>query len=267
MNRSQALKPSRRALLSAAASLAPIVAMSVTPFQSPAIASPGGNAALIAGAKLIADLAQKAKVALDHWSKCEQRFDEIRPQKPETLLWGLGSPVRYAQGLDYRKNGKTYLWCSTDDIEKCRHKTFFMYAFMGTGDPVSGERDDEFLETHWPVEGWERWVDKKRQKRFAKLLANYDAWIAADKAARVMSGLDAADDVLADADNAVWQVYDQMLEITPTTLEGFRAMATACALAFALEGKISPSTFGIEMVTKIMSALTGLPIVQDEEDA
>jgi hypothetical protein len=261
----QNLKPSRRALLSAAATLAPIAIVNATPFQSPAIASPiGGDAALVAGAKLIAELAQKAKVAEDAWSKCEERFEEIRPRKPEALLWGLGSPVRYARGTSYRKNGREYLWCSTDQIEEFRHKTFFMYSFMGSGEP-SEAHDTEFLETHWPVEGWERWVDKKRQKSFAKLLAAYDEWIAADNAARVMSGIDAAGDVLADADDAVWQVYDQMLEITPTTMEGFRAMATACALA-CWEGKINPGSYGVEMVSKIMSGLTGMPIVHDDEE-
>jgi hypothetical protein len=257
------LKPSRRSLLSAAATLVPLVVANATPLQIPAIA--GGDAALVAGARLIAELAQKAKVALDGWSECEQRFEEIRPAKPESLLWGLGSPVTYAKGLTARVNGKTYLWCSTDQIEEFRNKTFYQYAFMGDGEPEDGH-DTEFLEAHWPVEGWERWVDKKRQKRFAKLLADYDEWIAADNAARVMSGLDAAGNVLADCDDAVWQVYDQMLKITPTTLEGFRAMATACALA-CWDGKINPGNSGAEMVSKIMAALTGLPIAQDDEEA
>lgn len=220
---------------------------------------------MIAGAALIAELAQKAKVAEDAWSKCEERFEQIRPKKPESLLWGLGSPVWYARDLDYVKNGKTYLWCDTDEIEEFRHKTFYMYAFMGEGDPEP--RDTEFLETHWPVEGWERWVDKKRQKSFAKLLAAYDEWIAADNAARVMSGIDAAGDVLADADDAVWQVYDQMLEITPTTLDGYKAMAAACASAFCWEDKINRRrNLRVEMVAKIMSGLTGMPIVHDDEE-
>ncbi len=55
MNNIQDLKPSRRALLSAAATLVPIAVANATPLQIPAIAS--GDAALVAGAIVAPDIA------------------------------------------------------------------------------------------------------------------------------------------------------------------------------------------------------------------
>jgi hypothetical protein len=112
-------------------------------------------------------------------------------------------------------------------------------------------------------ESWERWPDEIRQKRFSKLLADYDEWVAADKAAREISGVDAAEMVVADCESDVRQAYDRMLAITPTTLEGYRAMAMACAIA-CWDGEVDPEGKGAEMIAKILAGLTGLPIVQDD---
>lgn len=198
-------------------------AMRPASMATPALAKgqQGDDAALIEGAKLIAELARKLEAANDHYSECYDRYEEIRPRKPETLLWGLGSPVTYCKGPRHHKDGKIYLWCDVDEIEEFCHKTFFQYSFIGT-EPVLEEHDTELLDANWPVEGWERWVDKRRQKRVAKLLADYDEWKAADNAAYVMCGVTAACTAASDCEDAVWQVYDQMHESRPR-----RSMAIA----------------------------------------
>jgi hypothetical protein len=83
----------------------------------------------------------------------------------------------YCKGPRYHKEGKIYLWCDLDEIEEFRHKTFFQYAFVGSG-PMLEEHNTEFLAPNRPVEGWERWIDKNAR--------------ATDNAAREMSGMDAA---------------------------------------------------------------------------
>jgi hypothetical protein len=165
---------SRRSFLAAAAVAGAIGPIAIID-TAPAIADSGGDAALIAKAEQIAELSRRWDVAIERWGECHDRYVEMRGHKQETLLWKPGSPVRQATGQFYHKDGKTYPWCCTDEIEEFRHKTFFQYMFVGPG-RMSEQRTSKFLDENWPVEGWERWPDEVRQKRFSKLLADYDEW-------------------------------------------------------------------------------------------
>jgi hypothetical protein len=252
---------SRRAFVVGAASTALVPA---------AVASspPAADLQLVSMAQEIADL----QVQLDECNKaCNRTFDEfvrLRPERPRSLLWQITDPVGY--GDRYRaEDGRTYMWCNFADIRKLRGKVYRQWAFLGNTEQWKALGLEPGDDLKFPVVGhehlFESWPDPHADKRAAELLEALDRYDAAKDAAYTASGLKAAEAENERLCSQQGQIFLRMIEIQPTTIEGYRAQARALVIN-CWSGTIEDSdTADKKMIARMMTNLTGLPIVDDEE--
>lgn len=249
---------SRRRFLAAAAAagaiLAPNVAMSV----------PAGDDAKLVGlaARLTADR-KKMDVLEAEQRLAHERFLELCPEKPEALLWRWNDIVGSERGTTFVRDGKHLSWCNAGEIRKLRGKTMVSYEFIGTDAdhdtmPVRGY-DDLGADPKY-AHFFEAVPNAKRQARADQLIAALDEYEAAERAAEVMSGLDARDEQFEALEGQMLDAFRQMTRLVPTTLDGYRAMATA-VVAYCWSGKIERGQYGDERaIASMFSNLTGVPI-------
>jgi hypothetical protein len=237
------------------------------------LALPPADNELVALAIEITMLRQQLDAANKISDECYSEYNRIKPKKPTTLLWRVTDPVSYSQETIHAEGGKQYLWCSESDIEKKRRKQLWQYAFLGTADEYEALGGDavfsDVTEMKWPVKGseqlWERWPQKRSQRRLAKLVQALDEYKALKASAWQKSGIDAADAVGDAILEKIDGIYSRMCELRASTLEGFRAQMVG-VIMYEKGGKIkalAPEDDG-ELLHRLMSSLTGIPIESDE---
>ena len=252
---------SRRAFIGGAASTALVpVAVASTP--------PTADLQLVSMAQEIADLQVQLDASNEACSRTFDEFDRLRPERPRSLLWQITDPVGY--GDRYRAaDGRNYLWCNFADIGKLRGKVHRQWAFLGNAEQWKALGLEPGDDLKFPVVGhghlFESWPDPHADKRAAELLEALDRYDAAKDAAYAASGLKAAE---AENERLCIQqseIFRRMIEIQPTTIEGYRAQARALVIT-CWSGTIGDSdTADKKMIARMLSNLTGLPIVDDDE--
>jgi hypothetical protein len=224
-----------------------------------AAASP--DAELIHLAKQIADLKIQSDAAAAEYERCYEIYNAMNPQRSRKLLWRPGDPVGYMCPDEDRK-----AWCSHDDIDRLRDRTSFgQWMFIGTPQeaeklglqnwrdqrvkPVTGH-DDLFININGE---WDR-------RRAQELIEALDEYHAAEEAANTISGCNAADEVSDALHTQTDELFERMLQLKPSTLEGYQAMAAA-VISFCWSGQIHHSGCSDQrMIAAMMASLTGAPI-------
>jgi hypothetical protein len=247
----------RRAFLSTAALALPAIALA-----GPAVhAAASPDAELIHLAKQIADLKIQSDAAAAEYERCYEIYNAMNPQRSRKLLWRPGDPVGYMCPDEDRK-----AWCSHDDIDRLRDRTSFgQWMFIGTPQeaeklglqnwrdqrvkPVTGH-DDLFININGE---WDR-------RRAQELIEALDEYHAAEEAANTISGCNAADEVSDALHTQTDELFERMLQLKPSTLEGYQAMAAA-VISFCWSGQIHHSGCSDQrMIAAMMASLTGAPI-------
>jgi hypothetical protein len=98
--------------------------------------------------------------------------------------------------------------------------------------------------------------------RAAEVMSAWHEWQRGLERARQESGFAAAEDRVKAVIDEADDVYQQMLELKPTSLEGFRALALAI-VENCWFGKIERGDRAADRgVAVIISALTGVPVIE-----
>ncbi|MBI5260252.1 MAG: hypothetical protein HY852_00355 [Bradyrhizobium sp.] len=204
--------------LSASAAVAPLVAADADP-----------DAELVALAERVRRVHAAELEAYEHLSECEDRFEVIRPERPEAFDWrptdaGLVGYVKTAEGRCI---------CTEDDIEKLRGRRFLSWDFSGTEEERMrlGLPHPEDRTSTKPVLGFEHLFiarpDDRRQHRAAELIQALDQYQAQTDAAAEQTGLDVANEAHDALCYEQRQLCERMLDLKPKTLRGIQALATA----------------------------------------
>jgi hypothetical protein len=227
-----------------------------------AVASPNSRRAddheLIALADQIKELRSQIPAANAEHDRCYEIYKGLRPAKPQTLLWKAGDDVA---GVE---DGGGKRWCDLGDIEKLRTKTSFAHwHFTGTEDEwqklgLPNWRDNRIM----PVVGYEHLFfsigDEHREKRAKELVAALDEYNAGLADAELKSGFTAAIEALDELYERTEDVFERMLGLKPTALEGYRAMAFAifnhCWSGIFEEGSSQEE----RMIATMLSSLIGI---------
>ncbi|NUU44542.1 hypothetical protein [Tardiphaga robiniae] len=229
---------------------------------SPARAAEGYEARLITLADELTRLRGLCRQRSIELGKCDDAW--VRPERPRVLLkrYDDGDVGSYTRQAD----GRWEEWCVEDDIDKLRGRTeFHQWNFIGTSEQwdefgLSNWRSNRSLPAGAPADLFVSLGDEQRRKRADELIAALDTHREAHAKSRQESGYDAADRAL----RAVWDeeaaVFEEMMELKPTTLAGFRAVASAI-INFCWLGEIEDgNTKEEQMVGLMLSHLTGIEV-------
>jgi hypothetical protein len=202
----------------------------------------------------------KLLVGIDGCHRYYEIFSQIRPERPRTLAWHPTDPVGYF--AERAGEGRTRLWCNYNDIEALRGRTsFHQWIFTGTREEQLRLLPD-WRDNRSVPPGYEHLFisvgDEFRRKRAQELIAARDEYQAAADAAEVAAGYRAAQDVLDALYEKTSDLNNRILEMTPSTLEGFRAMASA-VVHYCWCGEIDRGeTTDMQMIAIMLSSLTGM---------
>ncbi|MCK1317154.1 hypothetical protein [Bradyrhizobium sp. 23] len=188
------------------------------------LSGPEPDAELVALAERVKQLQSAAIDAMRPISEADDRFQDIKPEKPEVLRW---RPV----DADLVSRAVYSNYCSEDSIDELRGRN-----------------------THVFVEN----PDEGRQRRAAELIAALDDYRSRFDAAMEQSGLKAADAALQALYDEQSALCDRMLKLKPATLHGLQALATALVWG-QWSGEIEEdpdSTQENRMITSIIRALS-----------
>jgi hypothetical protein len=220
----------RRSFLAGVAAMLPAAATASA--ATPAPANP--DAELIALAAEIADLQIQMEAADAEYDRCDEIYRAKAPQRSRKLFWKFGDPVGYLREIHY-EDGRTYLLCDLDEVERLRGRTSFPeWIFTGTPEEakklcIPNWRDNRSL----PVVGYGHLFtsvhDERREKRAKELIAALDEYCAADEAAKIATGYLAATEACEAIYESMEKLRGRMLELAPTTLEGYQALESARA--------------------------------------
>lgn len=231
---------------------------------SPARAAEGDDARLITLAGELTRLRGLCRQRSKELGVCDDLY--VRPDKPAALLRRFPSDEDVRHYFADGKDGQLAEWCNEDDIEALRGRTeFHHWHFMGTPEQwdefgLSSWKNNQTLPPGAPPELFDSLGDEQRRKRADELIAALDSYREAHAKARRESGYDDADRAM----RAVWDeeaaVFEEMMELKPTTLEGFRAVASAI-VNYCWLGEIEDgNTKEEQMVGTMLSHLTGIEI-------
>lgn len=188
---------------------------------------------------------------------------EMRPDVPRKLLWRVTDPVPCNPHRSLRENGKKYLYCDFEEVEKLKGHDLKHLSFLGTDEEwkrFAADWNNRDLPRPGTEHLWEIWPDKSGQKRAAELIKALDEYRADDAHANDVTGCKTASEACNNLTAEMSKVFDRMLEIRANTIEGFRAQAIA-SVTFCHAGQIFDSEFEDEkMVARMLSALTGVSI-------
>lgn len=260
----QAVGMPRRGFLAGLAAAASVAAGA----SAATAASPTDDAELVRLAEEIGRLREKEIAASAECLRTHDLFREMGPEKPRALLWRLYDPVGYAdRNPIVLPNGSRLLWCDDAQIRKLktRKEPFLNWEFIGTEEQWINDLGLPPNDPVIPIQGrhahlFRSWPDKKKTQRAEELVQAFDQWEAAQEAALVASGYNAAEEAADAIGNRMNELFEQMLELTPATLEGYRAMATA-VIDNCWGGDIPVARTGDRrMIARMLSSLTGLPI-------
>jgi hypothetical protein len=198
---------------------------------SPDSSFPTDDTELATLAAQIKKLREEIPGAAAEHDRCYEIYETLCPERSRTLLWRVGDDVGYSSQKFVDGNGKTYLWCDFVGIEKLRTKTSFAeWYFTGSEDEwvklgLPNWRDNRIM----PVVGYQHlfasFGDERREKRAKELVAALDEYNAGCTNAELESGFKAAVATLDALYEQIDNLFERMLELKPTTLQGFRAMA------------------------------------------
>ena len=262
----QAVGLARRGFLASLAAAATVAAGA----SAATAASLGDDAKLVQLAEEIAQLRELEAVASAECVRTNDLFQTMLPEKPRTLLWRLNDPVRPGnQDPVVLPNGSRLLWRDNAQIRKLktRKEPFLSWEFIGTDEQW---RDDLGLlpsDPVIPLKGrhehlFRSWPDRKKNARAAELVRALDQWEAAQEAALVASGYNAAEEAANAISDKMIELFFQMVALTPSSLEGYRAMASA-VINNCWSGEIPGPHYGDKrMIARMFSGLTGVPIAE-----
>lgn len=227
----------------------------------------GDDAELVRLAAEISQLCVQEKSASAECARCYDIFKALEPEKPRALLWRIGDPVGHTD-VDSIKlpNGSLLLWCDFPQIRKLaqRKEPFRQWFFDGTDDDWKKFRSMFGRNFQEPPKGYEHlfrsFPDDRRQERAAELVSAFNDWDAKCDRALDQSGSTAAEEAFERVGRKMSDAYKRMLELRPTTLEGYRALAQAMVencWGGTIEAGDCGDTHGIAV---ILSTLTGIPI-------
>jgi hypothetical protein len=224
---------SRRSIV--AGLLAMLPAAKTASAATPAPANP--DAELIALAEQIAELKTRSDAA-DAERDCRfEIYKSMVPQQPRKLVWKIGDVVGYSREI-HHQDGKMYLWCDLNEVERLRHGelSFEQWIFIGTED----ERKKLGLQ-NWhdnrikPAVGYDHlFVSNNhewRRKRAQELIAALDEYNAAEEATDIASGWSAADEACYEIQEQMSELVDRALDLKPSTVEGYEALEAVRAAA------------------------------------
>lgn len=214
---------SRRSFVAGLAAMLPIATASAA-----TAALPSADIEMVKLAAEIAVLREHEKIALAECTRCNKIFEQNLPEKSRGLLWRIHDPVK---PWDYEPivlaNGSRYLWTNPHEIERMAERG-------AVGD-----------------------------KRSAELVRLHNEWKAARKAGLDGSGYTAAEESLDQIVTQLAERFDKMLQLRPSTIEGYKALATGilfCCWAGKIDIGGSADSEGLAL---LMSSLTGVPIADD----
>jgi hypothetical protein len=153
----------------------------------------------------------------------------MEPDLPRALLW---QPDDYpGKSAHLSEDGRPFI--DMHDMKKLRARTsFHRHLFIGTQDEwvelgLPNWRNNQIM----PVVGYEHLFlsvqDERRENRAKALIAAADEYEAAWSDANIRSGYRAAEAEVERIYEQMDGVFDRMLRLRPTTLEGYRAKAVA----------------------------------------
>ncbi|WP_445488527.1 hypothetical protein [Rhodopseudomonas sp. RCAM05734] len=240
----------------------PLVATQVS--LGPVFAATGDDARLIELAGELQRLRGLCRQRSTEMSECDDAYR--RPERPPVLMPRYDDedvrPVPVSTTID----GRRVEWCREGDIDALRDRTeFHHWHFIGTPEQwdefgLSSWRNNQRLPAGAPADLFLSLGDEYRLKRAMELIAALDAYREADVVARRESGFDAAERALQDVFKEESAVFEEMMELKPTTLEGFRAVASA-VVNFCWLGEIEDGdTKDQQMVARMLSHLTGIEV-------
>jgi hypothetical protein len=248
----------RRSFLAGVAVMLPAAAAASAASAAPA----NPDAELIALAEAIVDLEAQCQAANAECERCYEIYLKIKPERPRALAWRLADPVGYR--IEPTGEGKGRTWCDESDIEKLRGRTEF-HNWIFTGTPEESEmlslpnwKDNQVM----PVVGYDHLFqsagDEHRLKRAQELVAALDEYEAGTDAAEIASGSRAADEAFEAVHEKASDLCDRILELTPSTLAGYRAMATVI-VDFCWSGDLRRGdTADKQMIATILASLSGV---------
>jgi hypothetical protein len=265
--------PTRRGFLSNAAvgvaAGGTALALAIQPAPSAAnaprtlSASPGpsapltrDDAELVALAERMVALQKRREETGAVCSMLYKEYEALAPERPEVLRWRFDDPVGPLESPDVRR------WCDPFWSQRLRGVEQRRYWFVGTEEEGATIKGTEFSWSGRPDASiahlYRSEPDPRKQRRADEILAANDAFEAADKAALTAVGYDAASDAHSAITDEMEEVFERMAKLEPSTLEGFRSLATGFVCNY-WNGEIESSSYGEEMmIAKIMSGLTGM---------
>lgn len=179
---------------------------------------------LIALGRKISRLRELEKLAVEETSRLHAVAEEMTPPKPKTLLWRDRDPVPPELDIE---NGEVARWCSIPALSDLAKR---------------------------PAESW--------IGRAFELISAWREWRAAAQEARDRSGGTAADHAVESIQDEMSEVYGRMLQLRPSTLEGYRALALAIVQGcwFGEVRRHEHDGTDDHGVAVLLSALTGVDI-------
>ncbi len=247
---------SRRTAMNSLVAL-PIAA--AVPVASPSITTDEGElAALLTQFR---ELQSQFLAADAEYNRCLEIYRSIAPDRPAAMKWSVSDPLGHL--VEHRSGYRRY-WIDSE-IDKLRNANFAWWEFVGTQE--QWERDLGLAgQMPWdsmrPVVGYEhlfvRRIDEVKQNRARELVAALDEYKAADAAAEIASGSLEKGRVCDKISEKIDGVLEKMIEKTPSTLEDYRAMASAIVNhCWDGEVDIGDDSVGDRLVCAMISSLIG----------
>jgi hypothetical protein len=211
----------RRVFLGGLAALVPAAAIA-----SAAAATLPDDAELISLSAQISELRAKERAGFAECKRCHDICEAMEPEKPRALVWRVDDPIGHTmRDPTVLEDGSLLLWCDPDQIARIAR----------TSPELWPDRIEEI------VNAWKGWRDGIED-------------------ARVRSGYTAANEAREAISDSMSELYHQMLELRPTTLEGYKAFA-AGILNTCWDDQIACGGTGdMEGLAVMMSSLTGVPL-------
>jgi len=175
----------------------------------------GDDAALVELARQIAGLRVQEERLSNECDRASQIAETMKPERPRTLLWRVHDPVGRTELNPLLMDGSTsrYYWTDPSQVRKLADGPANLPSLPSSkADQAAKERVDELIAAQ----------------------AKYDAEM---ELAYERSGYNAAEEALDSVVEKAMSLFEQMLELRPSTIDGLRSLAEA-ALDACYNGNI-----------------------------
>jgi hypothetical protein len=177
---------------------------------------------LIALAEEMKALGDQALEAVRRCMETNDLYETMRPTVPVALLWRTGDPIGC---VIWNRNGNETRVCDPRKVETLKRGEFAPWTYLGTDEEWRHRCDTHgFVGEYLPGEE-ALWLD--RRPRAAEIVVAHDAYQSAVETAAIASGYEEAEEHLAAIHKTERKVFEKMMDLVPTTLGGYRALAYA----------------------------------------